>query len=53
MPHYVWEDPHPGVVFTKEDEKEFFGDDSPDRRSAEERRKEYESWNLKVAMSKL
>ena len=46
LPGKVWEDPDPDLVFTKEEETEFFGDSSKDSRSAEEKRKEYESWEL-------
>ena len=46
LPGKVWEDPDPGVVFTNEEEREFFGDGTGDSRSAEEKRAEYESWGL-------
>ena len=46
LPGKVWEDPDSGVVFTNEEEREFFGDGTRDSRSAEEKREEYESWGL-------
>ena len=45
-PTKVWEDPDPDVEMTEEEELKFFGDGSPDTRTDEERRKEWESWEL-------
>lgn len=45
-PTKVWEDPDPDVEMTEEEERKFFGDGSPDTRTDEERRKEWESWDL-------
>ena len=45
-PTKVWEDPDPDVELTEEDRRHIFGDGTPDTRTDEERKKEWESWAL-------
>ena len=45
-PTKVWEDPDPDVELTDEERKVLYGDDTPDTRTDEERKKEWESWAL-------
>lgn len=45
-PTKVWEDPDPDLELTEEDKRRLHGDGTPDTRTDEEIRKEYESWDL-------
>ncbi len=45
-PTKVWEDPDPDMELTEEDRRHIFGDGTPDTRTDEERRKDWESWEL-------